>query len=65
MVTLVTGGTGFVGANIVKDLADNGHHVVSFDINGPDKLLEDFVGQASSQWHLSREISSTQNRWRG
>ena len=49
MVTLVTGGTGFVGANIVKDLADNGHHVVSFDINGPDKLLEDFVGQASSR----------------
>jgi len=48
MVTLVTGGTGFVGANIVKDLADNGHHVVSFDINGPDKLLKDFVGQASS-----------------
>ena len=48
MVTLVTGGTGFVGANIVKDLADNGHHVVSFDINGPDRLLEDFVGQASS-----------------
>ena len=48
MVTLVTGGTGFVGANIVKDLADNGHHVVSFDINGPDKLLEDFGGQASS-----------------
>ena len=48
MVTLVTGGTGFVGANIVKDLADNGHHVVSFDINGPDKLLEGFVGQASS-----------------
>jgi len=48
MVTLVTGGTGFVGANIVKHLADNGHHVVSFDINGPDNLLEDFVGQASS-----------------
>jgi nucleoside-diphosphate-sugar epimerase len=48
MVTLVTGGTGFVGANIVKDLADKGHHVVSFDINGPDKLLEDFVGEASS-----------------
>jgi nucleoside-diphosphate-sugar epimerase len=37
-----------VGANIVKDLADNGHHVVSFDINGPDKLLEDFAGEASS-----------------
>lgn len=48
MVTLVTGGTGFVGANIVKDLADNGHQVISFDINGPDKLLKDFVGQAYS-----------------
>ncbi len=48
MVTLVTGGTGFVGANIVKDLASNGHQVVSFDINGPDKLLQDFIGQAAS-----------------
>ncbi|MEC9013276.1 MAG: NAD-dependent epimerase/dehydratase family protein, partial [Chloroflexota bacterium] len=36
MATLVTGGTGFVGANIVRDLAINGHDVVSFDINGPD-----------------------------
>ena len=43
MVTLVTGGTGFVGANIVKDLARNGHEVISFDINGPDKLLQDFL----------------------
>ena len=42
MVTLVTGGTGFVGANIVRDLARNGHQVVSFDINGPDHLLQDF-----------------------
>jgi len=47
MVTLVTGGTGFVGASIVKDLASNGHQVVSFDISGPDKLLQDFVGQAA------------------
>ncbi len=47
MVTLVTGGTGFVGASIVKDLASNGHQVVSFDINGPDKLLQDFVGQSA------------------
>ena len=43
MVTLVTGGTGFVGANIVRDLARNGHRVVSFDINGPDQLLERFL----------------------
>ena len=48
MVTLVTGGTGFVGANIVKDLASNGHQVLSLDINGPDKLLNDFLGQAAN-----------------
>ena len=43
MVTLVTGGTGFVGANIVRDLARNGHQVVSFDINGPDQLFLNFL----------------------
>ena len=49
MATLVTGGTGFVGANIVKDLANNGHDVVSFDINGPDQLLRQFIGDAASK----------------
>ena len=48
MATLVTGGTGFVGANIIRDLARNGHQVVSFDINGPDQLLQDFLGGAAS-----------------
>lgn len=47
MATLVTGGTGFVGANIVRDLARSGHQVVSFDINEPDQLLQDFVGDSS------------------
>ena len=46
MATLVTGGTGFVGANIVKDLARNGHQVVSLDINGPDGLLQAFLGDS-------------------
>ena len=48
MATLVTGGTGFVGANIVKDLVRNGHQVVSFDINEPDQLLRDFIGESPS-----------------
>ena len=43
MATLVTGGVGFVGANIVKELARAGHQVVSLDLNGPDRLVEDFV----------------------
>jgi len=37
-----------VGANIVRDLARNGHQVVSFDINGPDHLLQDFLGGDAS-----------------
>ena len=28
---LVTGGSGFVGANLVTELLDRGHHVRSFD----------------------------------
>ena len=49
MATLVTGGTGFVGANVIKDLASNGHDVISFDINGPDQLLQQFIGDAASK----------------
>ena len=49
MATLVTGGTGFVGANVIKDLASNGHDVISFDINGPDQLLRQFIGDAASK----------------
>ncbi len=49
MATLVTGGTGFVGANILKDLASNGHQVISFDINGLDQLLRDFIGAGTGE----------------
>jgi UDP-glucose 4-epimerase len=49
MATLVTGGAGFIGANIVKGLADAGHQVVCLDINGPDQLVRDFLGEAYSQ----------------
>jgi nucleoside-diphosphate-sugar epimerase len=43
MATLVSGGTGFVGINIVRDLAENGHDVVSIDVGAPDELAERFL----------------------
>ena len=39
MATLVTGGTGFVGSNIVKVLAQQDHDVVSVDIAPPDEMV--------------------------
>ena len=51
MATLVTGGTGFVGINIVKTLAQRGHEVVCLDVVEADELvrkfLEPWAGQVS------------------
>ena len=44
MATLVTGGAGFVGANIVKELARRGHDVVSLDVMPPDSLTRQYLG---------------------
>jgi nucleoside-diphosphate-sugar epimerase len=40
---LVTGGTGFIGAYVVRDLVKSGHHVVCFDIAPNAQLLADVV----------------------
>ena len=47
MATLVTGGTGFVGSNIVKVLAEKGHDVVSVDIAPPDKMVLRYTSAVS------------------
>lgn len=44
LTILVTGATGFVGANVVQCLAQHGHDVIACDLNEPDSLLRDF-------WH--------------
>ena len=49
MATLVTGGVGFVGANIVKELAARGHEVVSLDVLPVDELLTRFMGELAER----------------
>ena len=49
MATLVTGGAGFVGSNIVKELASRGHEVVSFDVSPADDLNLGYLGELHSR----------------
>ena len=49
MVTLVTGGTGFVGSNIVRTLAQRGHSVICLDLAAPDTLVRGYLEPWLSQ----------------
>jgi nucleoside-diphosphate-sugar epimerase len=49
MATLVTGGVGFVGASIVRELAARGHEVVSYDVLAADALMEHFLGDLAER----------------
>ena len=49
MATLVTGGNGFVGSNIVRALAKKGHEVISLDVSEPDMLVQDYLKPWMSQ----------------
>ncbi len=45
MSVLVTGGTGFIGAEVVRILVARGEEVTAFDINPSTKLLQDLAGK--------------------
>jgi nucleoside-diphosphate-sugar epimerase len=47
--TLVTGGAGFVGSNIVKELASRGHDVVCLDVSPADDLNLSYLGDLQSR----------------
>ncbi len=45
MAVVVTGGVGFVGANILRELARSGHEVVSYDLTPADDLMRSFIAE--------------------
>ncbi len=48
-VILVTGGTGFVGSNLVFELASHGHRVVALDLAAPPPIVDEFWDSADNE----------------
>jgi len=51
MYTLVTGGTGFVISNLLRELGVHGHEIISLDITPPDPIVREYLQQWSDQIH--------------
>ena len=49
MATLVTGGTGYIASNVVRELAERGHEVVSLDIVSANDLVRGYVQPWATQ----------------
>ena len=63
MSVMVTGGTGFIGARIVKKLAERGQDVVCFDMFPPRANLQAykdrikvFLGDVTQMTHLMEAV---------
>jgi nucleoside-diphosphate-sugar epimerase len=46
LVTLITGGNGWVPSHVVRRLARRGETVISYDLMAPDEMLREFLGSA-------------------
>ena len=48
MTYLVTGGTGFIGAHVIRLLFEHGDRAIAFDVSPDQKLLDEVFGVSSS-----------------
>ncbi len=49
MATLITGSTGFVISNVVREFAERGHTVVALDVVAPNEMVERYLAPWAEQ----------------